>query len=186
MYYNKEVCTKCQGACCKASGCMLSTRDCEKEGIEKKLKQLIEEQVISIYAMPTQVFMFWLFSTTMRKHGMDLNKLIPAMEQLEKIANRLYRYPEVFMVKMRSVNRGVFETINDMTQLGDLIISGPCVKLTSTGCEYSDNERPYGGKSLKPDERGIKYCTSDYSTIEMVLEWYEHHVLIEKLRKEYS
>ena len=93
----------------------------------------------------------------------------------------MFAAKQVFLVKVRSVNKNVFIQVNDLQQLEDFIRSGPCVKLLSTGCEYSDQERPFGGKALKPDERGINFCNSKYSTLDNIREWQKYHDLLKRL-----
>lgn len=45
---------------------------------------------------------------------------------------------------------------------------GVCVNLTDTGCSLTWEERPLGGKALKPDRQ---LCTSSYTKEECKEEW---------------
>ncbi len=55
---------------------------------------------------------------------------------------------------------------------------GVCINLTDTGCSLSWEERPLGGRSLKP---GKRVCTGDYSKEDCKNEWKEYSDVLEQL-----
>lgn len=60
---------------------------------------------------------------------------------------------------------------------------GVCINLTSTGCSLSWEERPLGGRSLKPGKRG---CTGDYSKEDCKNEWKQYSEVLEQLVEYFS
>lgn len=55
---------------------------------------------------------------------------------------------------------------------------GVCVNLTESGCSLSWEERPLGGKALKPSRT---FCTSSYTKEECKEEWKAHAAILRQL-----
>lgn len=55
---------------------------------------------------------------------------------------------------------------------------GVCVNLTDSGCSLSWEERPLGGKALKPDRT---FCTSSYTKEECKEEWKSYADVLRQL-----
>ena len=60
---------------------------------------------------------------------------------------------------------------------------GRCVNLTDTGCSLSWEERPLGGKALKPQDRLGGGCTTSYSKEQCKDDWKPYTVVLEELVK---
>ena len=56
---------------------------------------------------------------------------------------------------------------------------GECINLTEKGCSLSFEERPLGGKALKPDIFG--YCRSYYTKEDCKNEWKPYKEVLKKL-----
>ena len=164
MYLNKEICAKCKGECCKQSGCLLSTRDIgEIDAINKLLKR----KAIVISSISYNSFMMFAFKITDPLH--DFIRLQHNQYMIRAL--QLKKYDNVYLIKTRSENQDVFETL----------ASGKCIFLSKNGCKLSDTKRPYGGLQLEPDIRGIKYCELHFSIIDAALEWLEFHEELDKI-----
>ena len=183
MYINKDACAICGGKCCKMAPCLISTRDC-KADIEQWLKRIESNNSIIIYAFKTVIFMNWIGNKVFDIFMKNPNNNINFMEQFYNIAERIWQYDEVYIVRMRSINNSrCVEFVEAEAKIQHFIRAGQCVKLLSSGCEYSDDERPYGGLSLIPDEqgRGIEYCKETYSVLQNADEWLPYHEIIRNL-----
>ena len=183
MNINKDACAICGGKCCKMAPCLISTRDC-KNGVEQSLKERKLNNSITIYAFKTVIFMNWLGNKVLNFFINNPNNHVSLLEQFYNIAERIWQYDEVYIVRMRSINdSGCVEFVEAEAKIEHFIRSGQCVKLLSSGCEYSDDERPYGGLSLIPDEqgRGIEYCKETYSVLQNADEWLPYHEIIRNL-----
>lgn len=62
---------------------------------------------------------------------------------------------------------------------------GVCVNLTDKGCALSWDERPLGGKALKPQADGKCYYTS-YSKEDCKNEWLQYAEVLERLAEYFS
>ena len=174
MYINKSICKKCQGKCCKLSDCLLSTRNISNV---EELKQLVLEKKIAIYSIPYNTFFLNVFNI-----GNSLHALLAIANTPDAIrVKELKRYNNVYIIKMRSKNQGVFIEINDPNKFDEQLNSGECIALTQNGCMYDDSMRPWGGLQLEPDKRGIQYCKLHYSLIDAALEWLKFHEAIDKI-----
>lgn len=58
---------------------------------------------------------------------------------------------------------------------------GRCVNLTDTGCSLSWEERPTGGKALKPHSDPDGICTTSYSKEKCKNDWKKHAEVLNKL-----
>lgn len=58
---------------------------------------------------------------------------------------------------------------------------GRCINLTETGCSLSWEERPLGGKALKPATSPGGVCTSSYSKERCKNDWKQYAPVLEKL-----
>lgn len=174
MYFNKEICAKCKGECCKQSGCLLSTRDIR--GIDT-INKFLERKAIVISSISYNSFMMFAFKITDSLH--DFIRLQHNQYMIKAI--QLKKYDNVYLIKTRSKNQDVFETIDDPNKVGEKLASGKCVFLGKNGCKLSDTKRPYGGLQLEPNIRGIKYCKLHFSIIDAALEWLEFHEELDKI-----
>lgn len=180
MYINKSICKKCQGQCCKLSGCMLSTRNV-KGDMKTELEKLIKNKDICIYKISFNCFMIFCFGPFIE------NLFLPSEVKVDvDRAQKLRIHDDIFLVKIRSIKQEVFYTLDNCNEIDYISNSGPCIHLREEGCKYSDTERPYGGLSLKPDERGIKYCKSDFNVLDAALEWFEYHSVLEEFFNKYN
>ena len=182
--FNKELCAKCGGRCCKKSGCLISVRDC-KEGIREKLGELLRKNAVTLYVFPTDVFIELIIESIVQITDGNLIASRRALELLSPQFRCLKGYPEVYIVKMRSEGWNKIEHINSLDDdLWRFDQAGKCVKLTSTGCEYSDDERPYGGVALIPrvTADGNHYiCHQTYSLMDNATEWLFFHGVLWEL-----
>ena len=168
MFLNKEICSKCKGECCRKSGCFLSTRDIKEFD---DVKRLLAEKSIVICSIPYNIFI--LHSFNIQDPLLDLYALRDDKDLIK--ARSLKKYRNVYIIKTRSENQGIFEEIDDPNHVAEHLASGKCVFLTPNGCRLSDVQRPFGGLQLEPDARGIKYCKLHFSIVNAALEWFEYH-----------
>lgn len=175
MYIKKEICAKCAGACCKQSGCMLSTRDIKSID---EIKELVLNKSIVIYSINYNCFILYIFKIN------DLEDILAISKSPEfKKIQLLRQYDTVYIVKTRSENQDCIEHVNNPNTVARQLASGKCVFLTSTGCEYQDFERPWGGLQLEPDVRGIEYCESHFNILDAALDWLKYHDALEQIIK---
>lgn len=52
---------------------------------------------------------------------------------------------------------------------------GKCVMLTDIGCTFSFDERPLGGKALRPRAGAGEPCETDYSKFDCKEDWKEYN-----------
>lgn len=180
MYINKSICAQCGGTCCKTNPCLLSIRDCNGD-VESKLKQLKSEQSVTVYAFSTQYFLLWIGTRYFEEFDSQFTE--EGLVKVLSIFKKLRKYEEVYVVRMRSVNSEEVEFVKSERDIEHFIAAGTCVKLLSSGCEYSDDERPYGGLSMIPDEqgRGMQFCQKTYTLLKHANEWYKYHSIIQEL-----
>lgn len=62
---------------------------------------------------------------------------------------------------------------------------GTCINLTATGCSLSWDERPLGGKALKPEANGRCHYTT-YSKEDCKNEWLQYGETLEQLAIHFS
>lgn len=176
-FFNKELCTKCGGRCCKQSGCLVSIRDC-KEGLSR-VEVFLTDEAMTLYCISSRLFAKIIIQDVVDICGRNMKALHTTMPKVLSQLERLLSYPEVYLLKMRSEGMNAVEKIStseDFTK--KLLNSGRCVKLTSIGCEYSDEERPFGGVALIPriSADGNHYiCQMKYSMMDNAIEWLEFH-----------
>ena len=58
---------------------------------------------------------------------------------------------------------------------------GQCIMLTDIGCTFSFDERPLGGKALRPRAGAGGHCETDYSKFDSKEDWKEYHSVLEAL-----
>lgn len=74
---------------------------------------------------------------------------------------------------------------NDDRDIVDLLsMKTKCSKLTDTGCEYSYEERPSGGKNLVPVENGR--CHPNINPMDKILEWEPYQKQLTRIVKRYT
>lgn len=107
---------------------------------------------------------------------------------LKEIINRgfisITKYPDIItglgedilVLKTRNVNAGIIDD--------DLLNDSPCILLSSSGCEFADDDRPYGGKALKPNPTGP--CIGGYSLRKAAEDWKPYQHILSELREYYK
>ena len=63
---------------------------------------------------------------------------------------------------------------------------GTCVNLTDSGCSLSWDERPLGGKALKPKANLFGECVSSYSKEDCKNEWLAYADVLDRLAKYFT
>jgi len=151
-----DICSQCKGHCCKTVGCEWSVED-----FKKHYGEVTEENIKKALADGKIALDWWEgdYRTTVG---------IPVDE------NDLYG--QCYYFRMRHIGE---EAICPSW-------GGTCVALTETGCSYSWEDRPLGGRQTTPrfdrlDEDGVPICTRDNSKLDFLHDWFPYNDLLEKI-----
>lgn len=89
--------------------------------------------------------------------------------------NGRFKCTPILYLRSRNINRGPVNLLSFET---------PCASLTETGCYFSFENRPSGGKHLIPAE--YDDCLPDYDFNIKVMEWLPYQDALRKLVKKYT
>lgn len=99
---------------------------------------------------------------------------IVAAMKFKRINGKLCNFPFLYL-RSRNIDRDVIDLLSMKT---------PCSNLTDTGCSYSYDERPSGGKNLTPSKDGLCFPRED--SLQKILEWEPYQKQLEKIIKRYT
>lgn len=104
------------------------------------------------------------------------NISIVAAVDFMRVDGKLILFPFLYL-RSRNNNRDVVDLISMKTG---------CSMLTDSGCSYSYDERPSGGKNLVPKKYVFGRCRPIYSPRDKVLEWTPYQGVLRKVVKNYT
>lgn len=104
------------------------------------------------------------------------NISIVAAADFMRVDGRLVFSPFLYL-RARNIDRDVVDLISMKTR---------CSMLTDIGCSYSYEERPSGGKNLRPKKWIFGTCRPVYSPRDKVLEWEPYQGVLRKIVKNYT
>ena len=104
------------------------------------------------------------------------NISIVAAADFMRVGDKLVFNPFLYL-RARNNNRDIVDLISMKTR---------CSMLTDTGCSYSYEERPSGGKNLVPKKFIFGKCMPIYSPRQKVLEWEPYQGVLRKIVKKYT
>lgn len=105
------------------------------------------------------------------------DKSIVAMINFNTLKNgRLIAEPYLY-IRARNNDRDIVDLISMKTR---------CSQLTDTGCMHSYEDRPFGGKNLKPSKMEDGPCRPVISPIYIIDSWRDYQKILRKLVKYYT
>ncbi len=104
------------------------------------------------------------------------NISIVAALDFVRVNDKLVSFPFLYL-RARNTNRDVVDLISMKTR---------CSRLTDTGCSLSYDERPSGGKYLRPKKWYFGKCRPIFSLRDKVLEWEPYQGVLRKVVKNYT
>ena len=99
-------------------------------------------------------------------------------EEIENHPLRNKEIEKVLYLRMRNIDSPIIDPSWE---------GGQCIALTPTGCKFSYDERPKGGRELIPniiDDR-IQCYNNTFSKKDCAIAWYEYKDILERLYNEY-
>lgn len=152
---NKEICSKCGGACCKSFACACSPEDFNYD--INLMKQALESGNYSIDFIRNDSSSF--IHNLNGGLYLSLNRIIVSPD-------------ESFIIRARNKDRPIVDILHK--EYDD---EGPCVFWSvEKGCSLSFNERPKFGRTLIPD-KNFK-CKSLFNPYEIVQEWRPYNAIL--------
>lgn len=173
-YFDYDVCRECKGkGCCQHFGCFYSPRDFsvihdESYSYEEKVKELTD----ILKKGKISIDMIWI-----KDHDWGPLNPITGKPDIDKISN----HDGYLFLRACNSNRPVI----DFQKFLEEGHNYPCINWSpENGCAYSEEDRPYGGKMLKPvkieitPEQSLYRCTDMIDYDLFVGEWSEYQLLM--------
>jgi hypothetical protein len=139
-YLNAEMCEKCKGICCISSGCLISPDDFN-------LKECFDNEKLNYN----------------KAYNILLSEIKKGYISIEKIdGDTIYLTNHIiYILHIRDIDSPISVSLIKSKH-------SPCCLLTKTGCAFSYEDRPTGGKMLIPN---FPQCHNDYDLRDCCREW---------------
>lgn len=105
------------------------------------------------------------------------DKSIVAMINFETLPNGKFIAVPFLYVRARNCDRDVIDLVSMKTT---------CSMLTDTGCSYSYEDRPFGGRNLVPRRRSDGPCRPLDNPLDKIMEWEPYQKQLSKIVKRYT
>lgn len=99
---------------------------------------------------------------------------IVALMNFNRSKGKVYNVPFLYL-RARNKNRDIVDLLSMKTT---------CMNLTDTGCSFSYEDRPSGGKNLTPSDDGM--CTPKINPLDKIMLWAPYQNLLAKIVKRYT
>ena len=171
-YYAYDICKRCKGKrCCAHFGCMYSPTDFI---VLRDPRYTHDQQLLILTELLKQgkisIDMCWLKDTYLG----PLNPMTHRPD-IDKISNG----DGMLYLRARNKDQPIVDLQFFLKEGGHY----PCASWDpEKGCQLSEEERPYGGRMLKPvaisDESGESYICEDIGPEEILNLWLKHQLLL--------
>lgn len=174
VFCNPEECKKCNGACCKSSGCVFSPDDFyvfrNPFSDEERLQYLIAFLKRGYASIDHEK----LYDKEEGAFVVPEKIVFPLENNVLKISyEKILRGDGTLYIRMRNEGHGIIDV-----QHMDSYTTKGCVFLTSKGCKLSFKKRPKGGRRLRPKNKGFGMCIPGYPEIQASIDWYPYQKIL--------